>query len=60
MAFFPLAMDSADSEYEMDIIFHENGIISNMLVEYKDFSVSQKLIALEKIKDNGCEDKKEP
>lgn len=49
MAFFPLANDNAESDYEMDIIFHENGIVSNMLVEYKKFSVKQTLIALEEV-----------
>lgn len=49
MAFFPLANDNAESDYEMDIIFHENGIVSNMLVEYKKFSVEQTLVALEEV-----------
>lgn len=47
MAFFPLANDNAEADYEMDIIFHENGVVSNMLVEYDKFSVSQRLVALE-------------
>jgi hypothetical protein len=29
---------------------HENGVISDMLIEYDDFSVTQKLIALEPVK----------
>jgi hypothetical protein len=49
MAFFPVLNASAESDYEMDIVIHENGVISDMLVEYKDFSVSQRLIALEKL-----------
>ena len=57
MAVFPtLNEEEAFSDYEMSMVFHENGIISDMLVEYDDFSVTQKLVALEKL-DNAtnCE-----
>lgn len=57
MAFFPLAEPNADAEYEMDVVFHDNGIISDMLVEYRDFSVTQKLVALEKLPENDCTDR---
>jgi hypothetical protein len=60
LAFFPLREDSPASDYEMTMEFLENGIISDMLIEYHDFSVSQKLVALEKLS-GGCEDvKSEP
>ena len=49
LAFFPLNSDQITADYEMDLIFHENGVISDMSVEYDDFSVTQKLVALEKI-----------
>lgn len=55
MAFFPLLEPTSDSEYEMDVVFHENGVISDMLVEYRDFSVTQKLAALEKLDAEKCE-----
>jgi hypothetical protein len=55
MAFFPLMAKSAESDYEMSVAFHENGIISDMLIEYKDFSVSQKLVALEELEGEKCE-----
>lgn len=35
----------------MSLIFHENGVVSDMVVEYKDFSVTQKLVALEPLSD---------
>jgi hypothetical protein len=47
LAFFPLKDAAADSDYEMSLVFHENGVISDMTIEYDDFSVTQKLIALE-------------
>ena len=56
MAFFPLIGAESDAEYEMDVLFHENGVISDMLVEYRDFSVTQKLAALERLeKAENCE-----
>ncbi len=56
MAFFPLNNTEAESEYEMNIRLHQNGIISDMLVEYDDFSVTQKLIALESLPVPLCEE----
>ena len=55
LAFFPITDDTAmKSDYEMDLVFHNNGVISGMHIDYEDFSVDQKLIALEKI-DSQCE-----
>lgn len=53
LAFFPLADETESSDYEMSVVFHENGVISDMTIDYDDFSVTQKLIALEPLKD-GC------
>ncbi len=55
LAFFPLSDASTTSDYEMDLVFHENGVISDMLVRYEDFSVSQKLVALERLDDDACD-----
>lgn len=52
LAFFPLNNASESSDYEMDIVLHDNGIISDMFIEYDDFSITQKLIALEPLKDS--------
>jgi hypothetical protein len=61
MAFFPVLDPASDAEYEMNVVFHENGIISDMLIEYRDFSVVQKIAALEKIEKISCnnDDKEE-
>lgn len=48
MAVFPVEKPESSSDYEMNMVFHENGVISDMLIEYDDFSVTQKLVALEK------------
>jgi hypothetical protein len=59
MAVFPTVEDEALSDYEMSIVFHENGIISDMLIDYDDFSVTQNLVALERVeKTTTCENKK--
>lgn len=55
MAFFPLHKPEAEADYEMDIVLHDNGIISDMLIDYGDFSVTQKLVALEKLAGPPCE-----
>lgn len=54
MAFFPLIDDSPTSDYEMDVALHDNGVISRMKVDYGEFSVAQKLVALEKIASPVC------
>ncbi len=55
MAFFPLSSDEEASDYEMTVIFHENGVISDMIIDYEDFTVSQKLVALEKLENQPCQ-----
>ncbi len=56
MAVFPKHDTGAESDYEMSMVFHENGIISDMLVEYDDFTVEQRLVALEKLdSDVSCQ-----
>lgn len=49
MAFFPLENPQTAADYEMSVVFHDNGIISDMLVEYDEFSIKQTMAALEKI-----------
>ena len=53
LAFFPLNDPAEASDYEMNIVLHENGVISDMFIEYDDFSITQRLIALEPLK-NSC------
>lgn len=54
LAFFALGESSEDSKYEMSAVIHDNGVVSDMIVEYHDFTISQELVALEKIKPAGC------
>ncbi len=51
LAYFPLGESGESADYEMDVVFHENGIISDMAIEYDDFTVTQKLVALEALPD---------
>lgn len=50
LAFFPLKNEASESDYEMSMLLHDNGVISDMEIDYSDFSVVQRLIALEKTK----------
>lgn len=54
MAVFPEASQEERADYEMSLIFHDNGIISDMLIEYDDFSVTQKLVSLERASADSC------
>lgn len=54
LAFFPLNEDNARADYEMEMHFHDNGVVSNMVVEYQTFSIEQDLIALEKLSSPKC------
>lgn len=47
LAFFPLNNFEEIADYEMSLVVHENGVITDMEVNYKDFSVTQTLRALE-------------
>lgn len=61
MAVFPEKQQEEESDYEMSLRFHENGIISDMLIDYDDFSVRQSLVSLEKLPVNPCNgNKKRP
>lgn len=56
LAVFPLK-DKAESEpaYEMDMILHDNGVVSYALIDYKAFVIEQDLAALEKIPAKKCD-----
>jgi hypothetical protein len=55
MAVFPLkTSDDMTPSYEMDMILHDNGVVSWSLVDYKSFRVEQKLLALEKLPPKKC------
>lgn len=54
LAFFVIEEESETPDYEMSAIFHENGVISDMVIAYDNFSISQKLVALEPLEGN-CE-----
>ncbi len=54
LAFFPLESELSEPDYEMTVRLHENGVISDMFVEYTDFSVTQKLVAIEENSKAEC------
>lgn len=56
LAVFPNSQDDnqTTSDYEMTMTLQENGIIRDMVIDYHNFSVTQKLVALEPITDDIC------
>ncbi len=54
MAFFPTLQPATDPDYEMDAVLQQNGVISNMRIDYKEFSVTQTLVALEALPRGRC------
>ncbi len=44
----------------MNMVLQDNGVISDMRVDYKDFSVTQKLIGLEPVKAESCGGARDP
>ncbi len=58
MAFFPLADEELfAADYEMNALFHENSVISDMNIDYNEFAIRQQLVALEQIDTNLSCDK---
>jgi hypothetical protein len=51
MAFFREEQQESIADYEMSLILHENGIISDMII---DFSMQQKLISLDEVPAETC------
>jgi hypothetical protein len=54
MGFFTEAQEELTADYEMSLILHENGIISDMIIDYTDFTIRQKLVSLEAIPADRC------
>lgn len=55
-AFFPKGDDTSEmSDYEMTVFFHENGVVSDMVIDYDDFSLRARLIGVEKLPQAACE-----
>ncbi|MDY0008172.1 MAG: DUF1849 family protein [Bdellovibrionales bacterium] len=55
MAVFPA--DDAEGmspTYEMNLVLHENGVVSHVLVDYKSFKVEQTLTAVESLAAKPC------
>lgn len=56
LAVFPSSGDDnqTTSDYEMTMNMLENGVIKDMTVDYHNFSVTQKLVAIEPLKEDKC------
>ncbi|HOO50104.1 MAG TPA: DUF1849 family protein [Alphaproteobacteria bacterium] len=56
MAVFPSNEKESLADYELSMDVLENGIVREMNVDYHDFSIVQRLIALEKRQPESCKD----
>ena len=57
MAFFSLEEHEetmGQASFEMDLVAHDSGVVSDIHIEYPNFSVDQNLKALEKMKQPEC------
>ncbi|WP_445682020.1 cell envelope integrity EipB family protein [Radicibacter daui] len=54
LAFFAPDGGDASPEYEMSFDLHENGVASDMLMNYGDYVLSARLLALEPLPSGGC------
>ena len=55
LAVFPVKEEkSMTSAYEMDLVLHDNGIVSWSLVDYHAFKIEQKILALQKLPAKKC------
>ena len=58
LAFFPseegVQAETTFPDYEMTVLLEDNGIISEMIVEYSDFTVTQTLRSLSRKPKEGC------
>jgi len=47
MAFFNMQKKESEPLYEMTAILHQNGVISDVIIEYPTFTIHQQLTAIE-------------
>jgi len=56
LAVFPMDSSSSLADYELSMDVLENGIVRDMNVDYHDFSISQKLVALKSVPPEECKE----
>lgn len=55
MAVFPtIDAEEMSPTYEMDLVLHDNGVVSHVLVDYKTFKIEQILSAVETLPAKAC------
>jgi hypothetical protein len=54
LAFFPSEDNDGNADYEMDLVALDNGVVSDIKIIYDTFTITQKLVALEKIDLPAC------
>ena len=54
MAFFSLAEEVAEPDYEMFVQLHDNGVVDRMRIDYGDFAVEARLTNIEPLAAPNC------
>jgi len=54
MAYFDLSQQTNEPDYEVGLKMYENGIVDDLVLKYKDFSLDGELVQLDFIKMSGC------
>jgi hypothetical protein len=54
LAFFPQASKEADPDYEISVRLYDNGVVSDMVLEYSNFSLNAKLDKAEALAKPKC------
>jgi len=55
LAFFNVTRDNSVADYEMSIRAYENGVVSDIVVDYGQFTVRQNLVGLKKLEPQRCD-----
>lgn len=54
LAFFPLPGQAAAPEYEMEVLYREDGVAEQILQDFGDFVLKADLHRIEKLPESGC------
>jgi len=54
LAYFDLSEQTNEPDYEVGLKMYENGIVDDLVLKYKDFSMNGELVQLDFIKISGC------
>ena len=54
LAFFPMSAEMSLPSHEMDVVLHDNGVVSSTIIHYKNFAITETLESLQNRKAPDC------